>query len=125
MQNFPNSIELVKEIMRLVASVKENSKVKRVMLFERDQQGCYLFLYNTLQDSPCFADYWYENVAQAKEDCKVDYGVVDTDWLPIPDPLPDCQDDWIAQVRVKGCNIGKPEFGTFEKLVNGNWIEIR
>ena len=39
------------------------------------------------------------------------------------DPLPFCQHDAFIPVRVKGRNVGKPEWGKFEVLQDGEWIE--
>ena len=39
------------------------------------------------------------------------------------DPLPCCQQDAFLPVRVKGRNIGKPEWGKYEVLQDGEWIE--
>jgi hypothetical protein len=35
-----------------------------------------------------------------------------------------CQPDWIEPVRVKGREIAKPEWGIFEKLIDGKWIDL-
>lgn len=45
--------------------------------------------------------------------------------MELEDPLPYCQHDAFVPVRVKGRNIGKPEWGKFEVLRDGSWIEYK
>ena len=44
-------------------------------------------------------------------------------WIDIGDPLPDCQDDSLIPIRVKGRNTGKPEYEKLETLKDGAWVE--
>lgn len=67
---------------------------------------------------------WYESENDALESCKTEYGNKITDWKEIANPELNCQHDRINPVRVKGRENGNPEFGKFEKLVNGEWIEF-
>ncbi len=39
------------------------------------------------------------------------------------DPLPDCQHDAFLPIRVKGRDIGKPQWGQFEILKDGQWVD--
>ena len=109
--------------MRAIANVCNHPKVKRVMLYEC-KDWVYLFLYNTENDSACFADYLNDTIDVVKDICLEDYGVQKGDWRTINDPLDGCQDDWIYPVRVKGRNLNKPEWGKFEKLIDNEWVEI-
>jgi len=110
--------------MRLTANIKQpDSDVKRLMIYD-SEDGVYLFGYDKEIDSSAIWDNWFEKVDYAIE-ASQEYGVDQNDWQEIPDPLENCQHDWIEPVRVKGRNIGKPEWGKFEKLVNGEWIEIK
>lgn len=93
----------------------------RLMLYE-DVQGAYLFGYKTLADAGCQWDTWFETVAAAEEAAFEEYGVSPADWHPIPEPLPHCQHDWIAPVRVQGRSEDKPQWGSFEKLVDEQWL---
>lgn len=107
--------------MRKAALVTDaDSELKRLMIHKTDE-GVYLFGYNTAEDAGCFWDEWYESVAEA-EAASEEYGVTPAAWQAIPDPLEGCQQDWIAPVRVKGRLEGRPLWGNFEKLVDGQWI---
>ena len=106
--------------MRKIAKVKNDSNVKRVMIYSC-KDGVYLFLYKDNKDSPSYADYWFEDIKDAEEVCTEDYGLTINDWQIIDDPLPDCQHDIIATIRVKGRNLAKPEWGKYEKLEDGKW----
>ena len=43
-------------------------------------------------------------------------------WIELEDPLPECQQDAFIPLRVKGRNTGRPEWGTYETLQDGNWV---
>ena len=90
------------------------------MIHETDS-GVYLFGYNTARDAGCLWDLWHESVADA-EAASEEYGVALVDWQTITDPLPDCQQDWIAPVRIKGRVEGMPQWGSLEQLVEGRWL---
>ena len=93
------------------------------MIYDSDD-GVYLFGYNTMNDSSALWDNWFENIDDALKSCNEEYGIPKDDWNKIPDPLENCQHDWISPVRIKGRNIGMPEWGKLEKLENGNWIDL-
>ena len=93
------------------------------MIYE-SEDGVYLFGYDTESDSSSLWDEWYETVEDALESCKTEYNIENSDWQEIDDPLENCQHDWIEPVRIKGRDIGKPEWGKFEKLVDNEWIEM-
>lgn len=110
--------------MRKIAKVQNgHSDVKQVMIYECED-GVYLFPFASLEDGSGRGDEWYESVEQAEAICKREYGIASTDWKYIDDPMENCQHDWIAPVRIKGRDIGKPEWGKFERLVNGDWKEF-
>ncbi len=110
--------------MRLIANIKNVSDFKRAMLYQC-KDGCYIFLYDKDEDCSCKHDYLQDDLEIAKEFCKEEYGINYDDWVKISDPQVDCQDDWIAPVRVKGREKGKPQWGEFEKLDNGKWIKVK
>ncbi|WP_152004713.1 hypothetical protein [Desulfoluna spongiiphila] len=83
-----------------------------------------MFEYDIIEDGPSLGDYWFENLEIAFESCKEDYGIDQDEWKTIPDPLEHCQQDWIEPIRVVGRSIDDPQWGRFEKLVNGKWLEI-
>lgn len=62
---------------------------------------------------------------------KAIYKVIFTDeldemgWIEIGDPLPYCQHDCLLPIRVKGRNTGQPQWGKFEILSDGQWIEYK
>ena len=94
------------------------------MLYQ-STEGCYLFLYDKVEDGPCTEDYLFDNIEDAKDKCKMEYGITGPDWSEIPDPIPGCQDDWISPVRVKGRDSGNPQWGMFQRLEDEKWIDIK
>lgn len=46
-------------------------------------------------------------------------------WIDIDDPLPNCQHDAFLPIRIKGRKQGNPEWGKYEILENGEWIEYK
>lgn len=66
-------------------------------------------------------DHWYPDLESALEDwdCEID----SNGWHRIDDVLPQCQDDCIVPVRVKGRVENKPQWGKFEILKDGGWID--
>jgi len=110
--------------MRLLADVLPNEKdIKRLMIHETEN-GVYLFGFNRVSDGNCMWDEWYETVADAKEAGQAAYEVIADSWTQIPDPCEHCQQDWIQPVRVKGRDIGCPEWGKLERLTNNQWVEF-
>ena len=96
-------------------------EIFKVMVYETAKEGVYVFLYDSPEAQICVADEWYESVSAAtgKWDNYVKH------WNVIGDPLLNCQDDCILPIRIKGRNVGKPEWGAYEVLVDGNWIEYK
>lgn len=89
------------------------------MVYDAGNDGVYLFLYRTVEDGPCHADYWFETPAAAVECAEAEFGIGPADWQSVPDPSPGCQDDWIAAVRVKRNAKGQPVWGGFEPFDEG------
>lgn len=81
------------------------SALKRLMIHEAED-GVYLFGFDTLEDSSCSWDEWHESVFEA-EAAGERHGVAPGDWRIIPDPLPGCQQDWIAPVRLGKLSDGR------------------
>ena len=113
--------------MRKYAYLKEPLKrdygsVYKVMLYA-DEDGVYLFEYSSLVAQLCSSDRFYESIDNLYEDWngRID----DRGWIGIDDPLPDCQHDAFISVRVKGRDAGKPEWGSFEMLKDGKWVEYK
>ena len=45
--------------------------------------------------------------------------------LKCNDPLSDCQHDAFLPIRIKGRNIGRPQWGQLEILKDGKWEEYK
>ncbi len=85
--------------MRKVATTTTpTAQFCRAMIYdpEDDSVGMYLFLFQSPNDSPCDADYWYEDMADAERHATESLEVVHCDWEYIPDPQPGHQDDRMA-----------------------------
>ena len=100
-----------------------NERICKVMIYETKNDGTHVFLYNSPKAQICVADEWYEKAIDAEEAWN---SFIQADsWFTIDDPLPDCQADCIFPIRVKGRNTGNPEWGHYEVLVDGNWIDYK
>jgi biofilm protein TabA len=110
--------------MRQVAFVKRHNNIKKVMLYEC-LDGVYVFWYDCLQDTSSISDYLYETMEEAENFCKDEYEIDNDDWISIAEPVENCQHDFIFPTRVKGKENGNPEWGHFQTLVDGRWIEIK
>ena len=101
----------------------DDKQIYKVMVYETRSDGTYVFLYDSPEAQICVADEWHETVVDAADAWNK---FIETDsWVVMDDPLPGCQDDGILPVRVKGRNIGKPEWGKYELLVDGKWVEYK
>jgi biofilm protein TabA len=76
-----------------------------------DGGGVWVFLFRSLDDGPCDADFWYEDVTGAERHAADALGTTTPAWEPLPDPQPDCQHDWVAPVRCVRDASGLPVFG--------------
>ena len=108
--------------MRKIAFVTSQNKenIKKIMIHESNN-GVYLFGYNTVLDCNGIFDYWYENLEVAERCCIEEYNIKSEDWISVPDQQDFCNLDYIMPVRIKGRDIGKPEFDCWEILQNGKW----
>lgn len=110
--------------MRKVVSLKKNiNGVKRLMIYST-KKYTYLFGFDQDADSGAIWDACCDSEEEALSICEEDYGVKPSEWKEIANPEPYCQHDWINPVRIKGRESGHPEFGKFEKFINGKWIEF-
>ena len=71
----------------------------------------------------CSYDAWYPDVESVYEDWNDE--IDERGWIDIDDPLPDCQHDAFLPIRVKGREIGKPQWGQLEILKDGQWVDYR
>ncbi len=113
--------------MRKFAYLKEplkrderNSTVK-IMVYEAEE-AIYLFEYSSFDAVQCTFDCCYDSLEDVYEDWNA--LIDERGWTEIEDPLPGCQHDAFLPIRVKGRNIGKPEWGRFEILVDGKWKDF-
>ncbi|MBQ4383732.1 MAG: hypothetical protein II795_04580 [Firmicutes bacterium] len=112
--------------MRKYARLKEPYRyddgvcVYKIMLYET-AEGIYLFEYGSPDAVQCSDDRLYDSL----EDLYDDWNdlIDECGWIGLDDPLPDCQHDSFIPLRVKGRDTGKPEWGHYETLVDGKWIE--
>ncbi len=91
------------------------------MIYE-SREGVYVFGYDDLADSASKWDNLFENMEDALEFCQDRYNA--DGWISIDAPTENCQHDWIQKIRIKGKEKGKPEWGHFEQLINGQWKGI-
>lgn len=111
--------------MRKVAESSNHPHIKSVILYEpKLGEGVYEFPCTSPNDGFAIGDNFYQSWQDAEESCEEEYGISKDAWKVIPDPLANCQDDWIAPVRVIGRNTGTPQWGRLEKLIDGKWVEI-
>lgn len=111
--------------MRKYAFLKEplecdqNNFIYKIMLYEAEE-GFYLFAYRSPDAVQCFYDLCYMSIEDLYEEWndRID----ERGWIEMEDPLPDCQQDAFIPIRVKGRDIGKPEWGKYETLKDGIWV---
>ena len=114
--------------MRKYAFLKEpheagnGGRVYKIMLYEAEE-GFYLFEYDRPDAELCSADRLYGSVGDVSADW--DERIDERGWIEIEDPLPNCQHDAFLPIRVKGRDIGKPEWGKYEILSDGEWKEYK
>ena len=114
--------------MRKYAYLKEPLRcneghcIFKIMLYKTGE-GIYLFGYY----SPDAVQSSFDRLYDSLEDLYGDWNdrIDARGWIEIDDPLPDCQHDTFIPVRVKGRNTGKPEWGKYETLKDGKWVEYK
>ena len=110
--------------MRKYAYLKEplcggSGVVYKIMLYQTDE-GLYLYGYRSPDAVLCSSDCLYDSLEDLYDEWN---GLIDEKgWIEIGDPLPGCQHDALIPIRVKGRDIGKPEWGQYETLINGKWV---
>lgn len=96
--------------------------IQKIMMHQEDN-SIYLFLYDTAGDKPCVSDLFFDSLIDAESFIVEEFGN-ELNWILIDDPLPGCQQDFISPTWVKERANGKQQWGSFERLVNGSWIEV-
>ena len=112
--------------MRKYAWLKEPRKtdnddiIYKIMLYE-NEEGIYLFEYSSPDAVRCSSDRFYDSTEELYDDWN---DLIDEKgWIELDDPLPYCQHDAFIPMRVKGRAAGRPEWGRFETLKDGEWID--
>ena len=98
----------------------EGDPVVKIMLYETEE-GVYLFEYTGPDAVFCFADLCYDSLEDLYDEW--DGRIDDRGWTDLDDPLPGCQHDAFLPIRVKGRDTGMPEWGKFEILKDGEWVD--
>lgn len=108
--------------MRKIIFVKSDYPIKKLMIYAT-VSAVYLFLYDAVDDRPCISDLTFKTVDEAEQYCKEKYHANKNAWIPVSDPLPDCQYDFIMPKKIKGRKNNKSMWGQFYYL-NGEWMDI-
>ncbi len=110
--------------MRKVAFTSGQDSFKKVMLYDCSD-GVYIFGYDCLQDTASISNNLHDTVEDAEDFCRGEYNLDSNNWILIADPLDNCQHDFILPTRIKGKENGNPEWGHFQTLVDGRWVDIK
>jgi hypothetical protein len=95
-----------------------NAEFRRAMIYDPGDGGVYVFLYRSPVDGPCDFDFWYENLSGAEHHVVTEFGGKSPDWQTIPDPLPECEHDWVAPMQAVRDERGRPVAGKFKAWVS-------
>lgn len=101
----------------------QNDLVYKVMLYQTENDGTYVFLYNSRATQISFVDEWHEYLEDALD--YWDSFVVPNMWEEIEDPMDGCQHDCFLPIRIKERDIGDPQWGCYEQYTDGSWIEYK
>ncbi len=96
--------------------------IRKIMLCRRESGETCVFLYPGEGDVISSFDERYPSLCDALD---VWDSRKHTAWLLLDDPLPGCQEDAFLPLRVKGRNEGKPEWGRYEVLRDGEWTPYK
>ena len=114
----------MRKYARLKESLKteENTYTYKIMLYETEE-GIYLFEYSDPDAIQCSSDRCYDSF----EDLYDEWNelIDEAGWIELDDPLPYCQHDAFIPLRIKGRETGNPEWGSFETLKDGEWVEYK
>jgi hypothetical protein len=100
----------------------DSGLIYKVMLYQTAPDELYLFEYCARDAVMSSYDLYYTDISDLYDEWndKTD----ENGWTDIDDPLPDCQHDAFLPIRIKGRNTGKPEWGSFEILKDGEWTDF-
>lgn len=91
-------------------------EIKKVIIYETEDNGVYLFVYQTQQDEPSNNDYWFEHLEDAERFSEEHFQTLEEYWVQIEDPVDGCQHDLIRSIRCTG--------NSYEILENSTWRKI-
>ena len=98
----------------------DNTWIYKIMLYETEE-GVYLFEYSDPDAVQSSSDRLYDSPEALYDDWN---GLIDErGWIGMEDPLPDCQHDAFIPLRIKGRDTGRPDWGKFETLKDGRWVD--
>lgn len=110
--------------MRKVGKVGVGDGAVRWLIVHEAEGGVLVFPCASDDDGSATGDVWFPSLVEADAYCAEAYGVAAADWQLIRDPLPGCQQDWVAPVRVRArAGLGSQR-SCFESLVDGVWRPI-
>ena len=100
----------------------DGDPVVKIMLYAAEE-GVYLFEYSRTDAQRCDRDRCYDSLEALYADWNARIDA--QGWRDLDDPLPDCQHDAFVPIRVKGRDRGKPQWGSYEILLDGEWIDYK
>ena len=96
----------------------DDKNIYKIMMYEAEE-GSYLFMYSSPDAVLSVSDLCYDSPEDLFEDWN---DLIDENgWIDMEDPMPYCQHDAFIPIWVKGRDTGKPEWGKFEILQDGEW----
>ena len=107
--------------LKVPQKCNKKDQIYKIMLYQTKKCGVFLFQYCSLDAIFCSFDAYYDDLDELYEDWND--AIDERGWIEIDDPLPFCQHDAFIPIRVNGREIGKPEWGKLETLVNGEWVD--
>lgn len=112
--------------MRMYGYLKEpydcgGKIIYKVMIHEIPGEGTYTYYYTDPNAVFSTYDSYNDDLMTAVEEFEDELD--ENGWITIDDPLPYCQHDCILPIRVKGRENGNPQWGNYEILSNGKWME--
>lgn len=100
--------------------MNEKDFVYKIMVHQKEKDTL-VYLYCGRDAVMCSYDLWYPNLKRALDDWK---SKIDSEgWHRISDTFPNCQDDCVEPIRVKGRAENNPQWGKYEILKDGAWVD--
>ncbi len=101
----------------------KKDSIYKIMLYQIEPEEIYLFEYCSLDAVQCSFDLYYTDLNDLYDEWNDQ--IDERGWIDIDDPLPYCQHDAFLPIRVKGRNIGKPEWDKLEIFKDECWISYK